>query len=70
MTRIKVKEFCAIEMTSYTNFKGTFKGTYYSAFTEKVTNYVENSTYKRFQNYSGINYKRNEKKVIGKKRKS
>ena len=66
MTRFKVKEFCAIEMTSYTNFKGT----YYSAFTEKVTNYVENSTYKRFQNYSGINYKRNEKKVIGKKRKS
>ena len=47
-----------------------FKGTYYSVFREKVTNYVENSTYKRFQNYSGINYKRNEKKVIGKKRKS
>lgn len=66
LMRMKVKEFCAIEMTSYTNFKGT----YYSAFTEKVTNYVENSTYKRFQNYSGINYKRNEKKVIGKKRKS
>ena len=53
--RMKVKEFCAIEMTSYTNFKGT----YYSAFPEKVTNYVENSTYKRFQNYSGINYMRN-----------
>lgn len=66
MMRIKVKEFCAIEMTSYINFKGT----YYSVFREKVTNYVENSTYKRFQNYSGINYKRNEKKVIGKKRKS
>ena len=66
MTRIKVKEFCAIEMTSYTNFKGA----YYSAFPEKVTYYVENSTYKRFQNYSGINYMRNEKKVIGKKLKS
>ena len=47
---MKVKEFCAIEMTSYTNFKGT----YYSAFPEKVTNYVENSTYKRFQNYSMV----------------
>ena len=57
---MKVKEFCAIEMTSYTNFKGT----YYSAFPEKVTNYVENSTYKRFQNYSGINYMRNEKKAV------
>ena len=60
LMRMKVKEFCAIEMTSYINFKGT----YYSAFPEKVTNYVEKSTYKRFQNYSGINYKRNEKKFI------
>ena len=60
MMRIEVKEFYTIEMTSYTNFKGT----YYSAFAEKVTNYVENSTYKRFQNCSGINYKRDEKKFI------